>query len=101
VVADTPTVTGPTQPSPRLVQLYTDEQRRRYNREVDENLDIVRRALSLVSAKSLSAEDSETVSRIRNFQKQAESMREQDLVAAVTFAKKAELLAQDLLTRLQ
>jgi hypothetical protein len=53
-----------------------------------------------VAGKSLNGEQSEIADRIRTFEKQAEQAREQDLVTAVNLAKRADLLAQDLLQRL-
>jgi hypothetical protein len=87
-------------PLPKLGQIFTAEQLRDYNRSLDESLDRVRKALEILARKSLTAEQSETAERIRTFQKQAEQAREQDLVTAVSLARRADLLAQDLLGRL-
>jgi hypothetical protein len=89
-----------TQPVPKLGQIFTAQQLRDYNRSLDESLDRVRKALEVLARKSLTAEQSETAERIRTFQKQAEQARGQDLVTAVSLARRADLLAQDLLTRL-
>lgn len=86
-------------PSPRLGQLFTPDQQREYNRTLDESLERVKRALAVVSAKPLSPEQSEIANKIRTFQKQAEQAREQDLLTAVTLAKRADVLARDLLER--
>lgn len=91
----------PVTPPPKLGQLYTPEQRRDYNRAIDESLDRVRRTLAVASRKSLNSELSETVARIRTFQRQAEDARDQDLVTALNLAKRADVLAQDLMARLQ
>ena len=88
------------QPTPRLGQIFTAEQLRAYNRAVDESLDRVRRVLGSVAGRNLNAELTEIVSRIQTFQKQAEQAREQDLVTAVNLARRADLLAQDLVKRL-
>jgi hypothetical protein len=53
-----------------------------------------------VAGKALNAEQSEIAERIRTFQKQAEQARDQDLVTAVNLARRADLLAQDLVERL-
>jgi hypothetical protein len=87
-------------PTPRLGQIFTAEQLRDYNRAVDESLDRVRRVLGSVSGRNLNPELSQIVSRIQTFQKQAEQAREQDLVTAVNLARRADLLAQDLVKRL-
>lgn len=94
------TQTQPEAPAPRLGQLFTPDQQREYNRSLDESLERVKRALSIVSGKSLNAEQSEIANKIRTFQKQAEEARDQDLLTAVTLAKRADVLAQDLLQRL-
>ena len=88
------------QPAPRLGQIFTAEQLREYNRAVDESLDRVRRVLGRVAGRSLNPELTQIVSQIQTFQKQAEQAREQDLVTAVNLARRADLLAQDLVKRL-
>ncbi len=88
------------QPAPRLGQIFTAEQLRDYNRAVDESLDRVRRVLGSVAGRNLNPELNEIVGRIQTFQKQAEQAREQDLVTAVNLARRADLLAQDLVKRL-
>ena len=85
---------------PRLGQIFTAEQVREYNRSLDENLDRVKKALNNLAGKKLNPEQTEVVNRIRTFQVQAEQAREQDLVTAVSLARRADLLAKDLLGRL-
>ena len=85
---------------PRLAQIFTADQLREYNRSLDESLDRVRRVLGTVAGKNLNPELAQTVERIQTFQKQAEQAREQDLVTAVNLARRADLLAQDLVKRL-
>jgi len=85
---------------PRLAQIFTADQLREYNRSLDESLDRVRRVLGTVAGKNLNPELAQTVERIQTFQKQAEQARDQDLVTAVTLARRADLLAQDLVKRL-
>jgi hypothetical protein len=87
-------------PLPRLGQIFTAAQLREYNQTLDQSLERVRRALAIAAGKNLNADQSEIVNRIRTFQKQAEQAREQDLVTAVNLARRADLLARDLLERL-
>ena len=94
------TTAPPETPGPRIAQLFTPDQQREYNRSLDESLERVKHALLIVSGKSLTAEQNEIANKIRTFQKQAEEAREQDLLTAVTLAKRADVLAQDLLERL-
>jgi hypothetical protein len=100
--APPPPVIPPEQPptTPRLGQIFTADQLRKYNRMLDESLDRVKRVLGSVAGKNLNPELVQIVGRIQTFQKQAEQAREQDLVTAVNLARRADLLAQDLVKRL-
>lgn len=89
-----------TPPLPKLGQIFTAAQLREYNRTLDQSLEEVRRVLAIAAGKTLNADQSEIVNRIRTFQRQAEQAREQDLVTAVNLARRADLLARDLLERL-
>jgi hypothetical protein len=99
-------VTAPPQPpteqpaTPKLGQIFTANQVKEYNRELNEKLDRVRKNLAILAGKNLNSEQAEIASRIRTFQLQAEQAREQDLVTAVNLARRADLLAQDLVERL-
>lgn len=87
-------------PPPRLGQIFTAEQLREYRRNLDESLERVRRVLIAVVGKTLNRDLTEMVGRVQTFQRQAEQARETDLVTAVNLARRADLLAQDLLKRL-
>ena len=87
-------------PPPRLGQIFTAEQLKEYNRNLDESLDRVKKVLAAVGGRSLNPDMNEIVGRIQTFQKQAEQARELDLVTAVNLARRADLLAQDLIKRL-
>ncbi len=86
--------------APRLGQLFTDEQKRDYNRAYEDSLAKVTKALATFSARTLNAEQLRVVDSIRSFQKQAQQAHEDDLVTAVSLAKRADLLAADLLQAL-
>jgi hypothetical protein len=93
--------TLPDQPAPpKLGPLFTAEQTREYVKDLEDSLERVKRALTTLGRKRLNAEQVVTVERIRTFQKQAEQARQEDLVTAVNLARRADLLAQDLLGRL-
>lgn len=99
--APSASVVEPTTPAPpRPVQIYTAEEQREFNRELDDSLNRVRQALARVENRSLNAEQRDIVNRIKTFQQQAEQERNQDLVAAVSLARRADLLARDLVGRL-
>jgi len=86
--------------TPRIAQIFTPAQLRENNRILDESLDRVERALEALGKRNLNTEQKDRVAQIRDFQKQAKQAREEDLVTAVSLAKHADLLAQDLLNRL-
>lgn len=98
------TVTPPETPAPvapRLGQILSPEQTRDYNKTFEECADRVRRIVAALSRKNLTADQAEILNRIQTFQKQADEKREQDLVIAVSLAKRADLLAKDLQDRVQ
>ncbi len=102
-------VSGPKAPAtlpdipvaPKLGPLFTPEQTREYTKDLEESLERVKRALTALARKRLKRDEVMTVERIRTFQKQGEQARQEDLVTAVNLAKRADLLAQDLLGRVQ
>ena len=101
--ATRPAATGPAAPAavaPRLAQMLTPEEQRENVKALDESLDRVNRNLLILEGKNLTADQKETAERIRTFRKQAEQAREQDLLTAVSLARRADLLAKDLLERL-
>jgi hypothetical protein len=96
----TPAPPVPEQPAPpRLGPVFTAEQRRAYTRTLEESLERVKRALEFLATRNLNPEQADVREKISTFQKQAEQAREQDLVLAVNLAKRADLLAQDLVAR--
>lgn len=95
-----PAVSAPESAPPKLAQMFTAEQLRENTRALDESLERVNRALAMVEGKNLTPDQKEIAERIRTFRKQAEQAREQDLLTAVSLARRADLLAKDLLERL-
>lgn len=93
-------VETPPPATPQLAQIITPAQRAAYTRELDESLDRIRRAVASLAGRRLNASQQEALDSIRTFQRQAEQAREQDLVTAVSLARRADLLAKDLLQRL-
>jgi len=103
VTAPKPSVIGapPETPTPpRLAQLFTPEEQRENTRTLDESLERVNRALAKIEGRNLTPEQKDIADRIRTLRKQAEQAREQDLLTAVSLAKRADLFAKDLLERL-
>jgi hypothetical protein len=70
------------------------------NRELDDDLNRAAEALKTAGKKNLTAEQRGDVEKITAFQKQAVQAREGDLETAVYYARRADLLAKDLLSRL-
>jgi len=105
VVATPPKPVAPTPPDqpdppPKLTQMYTAEERRDYNKQIDDSLEKVRRDLTVLAKKNLNPDQQNQINTISTFQKQAEQAREtQDLSTAALLAKRAEVLAEDLLGR--
>ena len=87
-------------PVPKLGQVFTAEQVRDYNKSYEDSLAGVRRSVTAIERKILSAEQAQMLESVRAFQKQAEQAHEQDLLTAVNLARRADLLAKDLLGRL-
>jgi len=90
----------PTAPALRLSQILTPEESRRNTLELDQYTESVKRALARLAGKNLTADQKTTAERVQTFLSQAEQARDQDLVTAVSLAKRADLLAKDLLERL-
>lgn len=86
--------------APKLAQILTPEESRRNTQELELYTGRVKRALAMVEGKNLTAEQRDTAKLIQTFLAQAEQAREQDLVTAVNLARRADLLAKDLLERL-
>jgi len=80
--------------------MFTPEEQRENTRTLDESLERVNRALAKIEGRSLTQEQKKIAERIRTLRKQAEQAREQDLLTAVSLAKRADLFAKDLLERL-
>ena len=81
---------------PRLGPVLTREQRRERNRLIDRDLDAARRIVTGIVAGDLTAEQVNSVRRIREFLRQAEEARSRDPALARNLADRAALLARDL-----
>jgi hypothetical protein len=85
---------------PKIAQILTPQELRDNTRLYDESMARVDRALVDLAKKNLTAADRGTVEQIRSFQAQAKQAKEQDLMTAIGFARRADVLAKDLLGRL-
>ena len=98
-----PPVTPPeTTPAPalKLSQILTPEESRRNTQELEQYKESVKKNLTRVAGRSLTPEQKDIVERVQTYLTQAEQAREEDLVTAVNLARRADLLAKDLLDRL-
>jgi hypothetical protein len=86
--------------APKLAQILTPEESRRNNLELEQSTERVKKALATVAGRNLSPELRDVAERVRTYLLQAEQARDQDLVTAVNLARRADLLAKDLLERL-
>ena len=90
----------PAVPALRLSQVLTPEEKGRNTQELDKYTESVKTSLARIRGKNLSAEQKDVADRVQTYLTQAEQAREQDLVTAVNLARRADLLAKDLLERL-
>jgi len=84
----------------RLSQILTPEEFRRNTQDLEKYTESVKGRLAKLAGKSLSAEQKDIAERVQTYLIQAEQAREQDLVTAVNLARRADLLAKDLVDRL-
>ncbi len=87
--------------APRLGQIFSAEQRAEYNKTLDDALDRVRRVLNQAASRTLPESQTEIVNRIRAFERQALQARDQDLLAALSLANRADVLARELAGQFQ
>ena len=105
-----PNPTGPASPeveptpvptTPQLGEILTGDRRKRYEALFTERVSGAQAALNRASGRRLTARQVETVQRIRIFLQQAQEAKVKDLVTALELARRADLLARDLLHSLQ
>ena len=94
--SEAPRATAPRRVIPRLGPVLTREQRRERNRLIDRDLDAARRIVASIVGRDLTAEQINTVRRVREFLRQAEEARSRDPALARNLAGRAVVLARDL-----
>lgn len=98
--ADAPPAETPAPaPQPRLGEMLTPEELREHAESLVRSLRATRGMLSQILKHKLTADQSQSTARIQTFLRQAEEARQSDLGAAVNLARRAELLAKDLLNQ--
>ena len=99
--ARTVTPPAPSVPPPQIQEIISAEQRRQYETEFSESVSRADAALKRVSATTRDASQRNTADRIRTFLAQANSARGNDISTALQLARRADLLAQELLKSLK
>jgi hypothetical protein len=99
-----PTVVEVTPPPvvapPKLATIFSAAERQQMNQEIDQSLGKVRTALARVEGKTLAPDLNTLANNARAQMMNAEQTRVQDLVTAVSLAKRAESFATELVRRL-
>lgn len=98
--AAAPEPAPPPAPSPsppgQLTQILTPQEKAQFTRSFDRSTASARAALARISGRTLTHDQSESVSLINALLSQAAAARESDLSVAAQLARRAELLARDL-----
>jgi hypothetical protein len=97
--AEQPTATPPPAPvptAPQLSEILTDDRRRQYEADFMGSVTRAKAVLSRAAGRNLSTHQKEAVQRINTFLQQAEESKGRDLATALQFARRADLLGEDL-----
>jgi hypothetical protein len=86
---------------PKLTQIMSDEDARKYRTDVDEARGSAEKVLDTASKRPLTAAQAEVVRQVRDLLRQAQAQQDTDLVTARTLARRADVLARDLQTTLR
>jgi hypothetical protein len=81
---------------PRLTQILSPEDERKYRSEIDGALEGARSALTSSSGRTLTPTQAAVAQQLRGMIRQVESLRATDLVSAQRLAERARILATDL-----
>ena len=87
----------PPPPPPAFGQILTPQQQTEFRRSYQQSAESARQTLSQLSGRPLSRDQAETANRVRSFLSQADEAQSKDPSAAAQLARRAELLARDLL----
>jgi hypothetical protein len=85
-------------PAPPLAQILSQEERAELTQSLDRNLSDARQAVSRLSGHALTSEQFQAVSLVQSLLAQADKAKHTDLAIAAQLARRASLLARDLLT---
>jgi len=87
----------PPPPPPAFGQILTPQQQAEFRRSYRQSAEFARQTLSQLSGRPLSRDQADTANRVRSFLSQADEAQSKDPSAAAQLARRAELLARDLL----
>jgi hypothetical protein len=87
----------PPAPPPAFGQILTPQQQTAFRRSYQQSAQSARQTLSQLSGRALSRDQADTANRVRSFLSQAEEAQSKDPSTAAQLARRAELLARDLL----
>jgi hypothetical protein len=91
----------PSPPPPAFGQILTPQQQTEFRRSYQQSAQFARQTLSQISGRALTREQADTATRIRSFVSQADEAQANDPAVAAQLARRAELLARDLLNATQ
>jgi hypothetical protein len=77
--------------------MLSEEQKRRYNLEIDASLSRARRRLAILDQRDLTAAQRTSLNRVRTFIAQAGALRQRDVGTAHALARRADALAEELI----
>ena len=92
---------APAGPAPAFGQILTPQQQTELRRSYQHSAQFARQTLSQLSGRALSQDQADTANRIRSFLSQADEAQSKDPSVASQLARRAELLARDLLNSLR
>jgi hypothetical protein len=96
-----PQATQPPPPAPQLRPMLSGAQRQELERTINERIGRARGVLKSLEGKRLPRQQADIVNQILTFIGQAEAARRTDLLRANNLAERAEVLANDLATRVR
>ena len=91
----------PPPPAPSLGEILTPRQQAEYRRSWQQSSGLARQALTKLTGRALTPDQSDNASRIRSFLTQADDAATKDPASAAQLARRAELLARDLIDTLR
>ena len=92
-----PAPAQPPAPPPAFGQILSPQQQTEFRRAYQQSAQSARQTLSQLSGRALSRDQADTANRIRSFLSQADEAQAKDPSVAAQLARRAELLARDLL----